>query len=89
MPTVGSDLAVRKLDREERGAFTSGGLRHPSSLELKIAGTESNMAITLSGLGISTGWVGSRAPTSARERESQEAVRDCRIQSRERSLQNP
>jgi 2-dehydro-3-deoxygluconokinase len=35
-----------------------GRLRHASSLELKIGGAESNLAIALSRLGISAGWVG-------------------------------
>jgi len=35
-----------------------GRLRHASGLELKIAGAESNLAIALSRLGISAGWVG-------------------------------
>ncbi len=35
-----------------------GRLRHASSLELKIGGAESNVAIALSRLGISAGWVG-------------------------------
>jgi 2-dehydro-3-deoxygluconokinase len=34
-----------------------GRLRHASSLELKIGGAESNVAIALSRLGISAGWV--------------------------------
>src|SRR5215212_3246027 len=34
-----------------------GRLRHASSLELKIGGAESNLAIALSRLGISAGWV--------------------------------
>ena len=35
----------------------SGRLRHAASLELKIGGAESNVAIALSRLGISAGWV--------------------------------
>ncbi len=35
-----------------------GRLRHATSLELKIGGAESNLAIALSRLGISAGWVG-------------------------------
>jgi 2-dehydro-3-deoxygluconokinase len=35
-----------------------GRLRHASSLELKIGGAESNLAIALSRLGISAGWIG-------------------------------
>jgi hypothetical protein len=35
-----------------------GRLRHAPSLELKIGGAESNLAIALSRLGISAGWVG-------------------------------
>ena len=35
-----------------------GRLRHASGLELKIGGAESNLAIALSRLGISAGWVG-------------------------------
>jgi 2-dehydro-3-deoxygluconokinase len=35
-----------------------GRLRHAASLELKIGGAESNLAIALSRLGISAGWVG-------------------------------
>jgi len=35
-----------------------GRLRHATSLELKIGGAESNVAIALSRLGISAGWVG-------------------------------
>jgi 2-dehydro-3-deoxygluconokinase len=34
-----------------------GRLRHASSLELRIGGAESNVAIALSRLGVSTGWV--------------------------------
>src|ERR671914_718308 len=34
-----------------------GRLRHASSLELKIGGAESNVAIALSRLGVSAGWV--------------------------------
>jgi 2-dehydro-3-deoxygluconokinase len=34
-----------------------GRLRHATSLELKVGGAESNVAIALSRLGISTGWV--------------------------------
>jgi 2-dehydro-3-deoxygluconokinase len=34
-----------------------GRLRHASSLELKIGGAESNLAIALSRLGISAGWI--------------------------------
>ncbi|HZC19929.1 MAG TPA: PfkB family carbohydrate kinase, partial [Rubrobacteraceae bacterium] len=34
-----------------------GRLRHASSLELKIGGAESNLAIALSRLGIFAGWV--------------------------------
>ena len=33
-----------------------GRLRHASSLELKIGGAESNVAIALSRLGINAGW---------------------------------
>src|ERR671921_157251 len=33
-----------------------GRLRHAGSLELKIGGAESNLAIALSRLGLSTGW---------------------------------
>jgi len=36
----------------------SGRLRHAGSLELKIGGAESNLAIALSRLGLSAGWVG-------------------------------
>ena len=36
----------------------SGRLRHATSLELKIGGAESNVAIALSRLGVSAGWVG-------------------------------
>ncbi|HEY6691057.1 MAG TPA: sugar kinase [Rubrobacter sp.] len=35
-----------------------GRLRHASSLELKIGGAESNLAIALSRLGLSAGWAG-------------------------------
>jgi 2-dehydro-3-deoxygluconokinase len=35
----------------------SGRLRHAASLELKIGGAESNLAIALSRLGISAGWI--------------------------------
>src|SRR3712207_1418415 len=35
----------------------SGRLRHAASLELKIGGAESNVAIALSRLGVSAGWV--------------------------------
>jgi 2-dehydro-3-deoxygluconokinase len=35
-----------------------GRLRHASGLELKIGGAESNVAIALSRLGVSAGWVG-------------------------------
>src|SRR4028118_1590993 len=35
-----------------------GRLRHASGLELKIGGAESNVAIALSRLGLSAGWVG-------------------------------
>jgi 2-dehydro-3-deoxygluconokinase len=35
-----------------------GRLRHAASLELKIGGAESNVAIALSRLGLSAGWVG-------------------------------
>jgi 2-dehydro-3-deoxygluconokinase len=35
-----------------------GRLRHAGSLELKIGGAESNLAIALSRLGLSAGWVG-------------------------------
>jgi 2-dehydro-3-deoxygluconokinase len=35
-----------------------GRLRHAASLELKIGGAESNVAIALSRLGVSAGWVG-------------------------------
>ncbi len=35
-----------------------GRLRHATSLELKIGGAESNLAIALSRLGLSAGWVG-------------------------------
>ena len=35
-----------------------GRLRHAPSLELKIGGAESNLAIALSRLGVSAGWVG-------------------------------
>ena len=35
-----------------------GRLRHAGSLELKIGGAESNLAIALSRLGLSTGWAG-------------------------------
>ena len=35
-----------------------GRLRHAAGLELKIGGAESNVAIALSRLGLSTGWVG-------------------------------
>ena len=34
-----------------------GRLRHASHLELKVGGAESNLAIALSRLGISSGWV--------------------------------
>src|SRR5919199_1975086 len=34
-----------------------GRLRHAGSLELKIGGAESNLAIALSRLGVSAGWV--------------------------------
>lgn len=34
-----------------------GKLRHASNLELKIGGAESNVAIALARLGLSTGWV--------------------------------
>jgi 2-dehydro-3-deoxygluconokinase len=34
-----------------------GRLRHAGSLELKVGGAESNLAIALSRLGISTGWI--------------------------------
>jgi len=36
----------------------SGRLRHAGSLELKIGGAESNLAIALSRLGLSAGWAG-------------------------------
>src|ERR671927_1009605 len=35
-----------------------GRLRHAPSLELKIGGAESNLAIALSRLGVPAGWVG-------------------------------
>src|SRR5215207_1027344 len=35
-----------------------GRLRHAGSLELKIGGAESNLAIALSRLGLSAGWAG-------------------------------
>jgi catechol 2,3-dioxygenase-like lactoylglutathione lyase family enzyme len=35
-----------------------GRLRHATGLELKIGGAESNVAIALSRLGVSAGWVG-------------------------------
>src|SRR5919199_949193 len=35
----------------------SGRLRHAASLELKIGGAESNVAIALSRVGVSSGWV--------------------------------
>ena len=35
-----------------------GRLRHAASLELKIGGAESNLAIALSRLGLSVGWAG-------------------------------
>src|ERR687889_1571681 len=35
-----------------------GRLRHAASLELKIGGAESNVAIALSRLGVFAGWVG-------------------------------
>lgn len=35
-----------------------GRLRHAAGLELKIGGAESNLAIALSRLGVSAGWVG-------------------------------
>jgi 2-dehydro-3-deoxygluconokinase len=35
-----------------------GRLRHAASLELKVGGAESNVAIALSRLGVSAGWVG-------------------------------
>src|SRR3712207_7388654 len=35
-----------------------GRLRHATSLELKIGGAESNLAIALSRLGFSAGWAG-------------------------------
>ena len=37
-----------------------GRLRHATSLELKIGGAESNLAIALSRLGLSAGWAGYR-----------------------------
>ena len=35
-----------------------GRLRHAAGLELRIGGAESNVAIALSRLGLSAGWVG-------------------------------
>jgi 2-dehydro-3-deoxygluconokinase len=70
MPREGDDRMAQPKSGEDLDVVTAGEtmvlgvpsrpgrLRHAGSLELKIGGAESNLAIALSRLGLSVGWAG-------------------------------